>query len=750
MKATSRIIGTLLAGILLASSGPALATPSLPGDRYSWADTFGEPFWVQGYNSSWTMKSPFRDNKAKEIFPDMSLPYGQPDGGAENPHRGYDIDFRRTGTEVYAVAAGWASASLQPDGSYSVFHRVDFDENATADGFRVEYRHIVPDPSIPRDGRELEVTSSTLLGTVGRDGTTPRLQLCVLGNKVIPSGGSNPYESYLKPYPFYRYAAGWNGGKDTSLINYQYYTSADGKMYLTAYRATPNGERIPPSEVVVFHDRLLDAPHGEGVIPVYQDPEWHLSTMTRLADQITYVFDPLTYEYSYPSFTFYYPKDGTRVHYICRVRFPFDTDPNAYVWSFSPGQWERPYEDVRDWKAAGYAFSSWYHYLPYEQLPHQWFSQQDPSQWDTRYSWDDTLLNKLFFPNLQPVYVNGVPDYSRSQMPFDWYAAEDGTAYEKGLVQKYGCVITSWAMILDNLSARTVEPRPDFRRGNVVEYLSPDPLTVTLANIQDFTVTENKAENRWESAWSGGTNPVSVVYGNLVREFGVTARWRQFFRTTLAEAVTKDQTTVKFADTSVVTGNGCYITVKSEEAIEVMQVLGADPGNPGYYLVSRGQAGTTGVPLPLGAVVFEGTEDQRAWIIHNLLTEDTDPSTPEVERRGQGIIVYFHCLDGSTHGMIFSESEITNFPYPDLCYDMVERWADIPPGPVPQEPSAAEPGAATISLIAPPSPFEQALKVCDPATPNHYQGADVFFSECASFPAKRLLYAEWIMVIEKP
>jgi len=378
--------------------------------------------------------------------------------------------------------------------------------------------------------------------------------------------------------------------------------------------------------------------------------------------------------------------------------------------------------------------------LPPPPPVHQWYSQRDPQA--TGGEWDDTHLEVLFFP-----------ESDKAGIPFDLYPADEEHPYG-GIVQRWGCVATSWAMVLGNLDVKTVNTRTDFR-SEVTDNLDPDPLTVTFANIGDWTVYPDTQgeETIYNSLWDGH-NPVEMNnYAGVIGEFDVTARYYRFVRTKLSEAVEEDDESMTFEDDSVVSGDGCYVTIEDE----IVKIVGPD-ANPGAYLVGRGQAGTDAAAHDAGAWVYEGTEDLRAWMIHNLLTEDCDPETPGVQCRTQGIVGYFEYVDDESvlhsHGLVFVGSELgpTDFPNPSDLYSEVDgRWVDLEAATAEEEVLAEDiPASPRGPETMEAAGFRQGLRVCDPRAETAAEGADVLLSQSGASSCEYLIRLKSIWVVETP
>jgi len=146
----------------------------------------------------------------------------------------------------------------------------------------------------------------------------------------------------------------------------------------------------------------------------------------------------------------------------------------------------------------------------------QWYSQIEPTQSGSN-SWDDTNLDKLFFPNMGST--------SSARTPFEWnkwnqgnYSQIDPQAYDSGHMNMWGCVITSFAMVLKNLNATTTTQRYDFRTGTTSNQIA-DPFTVTLANIQYPSITSRNG--RYEvTSYTSSDSPVYTYPSRIGDAFG--------------------------------------------------------------------------------------------------------------------------------------------------------------------------------------------------------------------------------------
>jgi hypothetical protein len=118
-----------------------------------------------------------------------------------------------------------------------------------------------------------------------------------------------------------------------------------------------------------------------------------------------------------------------------------------------------------------------------------WYSQYSPN-------WTTTNLDKL--------YATG---WSTSTS-----VLED--------IKDAGCVMSSFAMVLNNLGEKTDSKYTDIRTKKT-EQLKPDPFVLTWANMGFKSISYNNTKKRYEIGYSA--EPVYVQsYANLVKPFGRT------------------------------------------------------------------------------------------------------------------------------------------------------------------------------------------------------------------------------------
>jgi len=723
-------VAILIAIGLMLLASPAGAAPLLPAEAYSWSIEFAEWGYLQNCSSAWRLDSPLQTKQGTNLWQSVAIPFNQPGDSAqdpylENPHRGLDFTFSSTGTSVYAVAYGTIlSVTRDASGYYSVTQDIDFENDGAMDGIKVEYRNLVLGRKSPQPGTW--VTPSTFLGTAGRDRTgIPRLHVRLIGNARYKS------DVAVSPtYPFYDGVTSWYDGNDTAFTGYHWYSHQDGdKVYLVAYGRNPGtGEIVAPSEVTIFHEKYYA---GKSTT------SWRESQMMQVVgDHPTYMFDFLGYRDA--NGQPYYTRDGQTVRYIYRVKF--GSDPNVYQWAFSPPAYERPYENPNDWGYRDYYFMV--HDLPRDPLVHYWFSQIDPSQDDARYSWDDYELNYLFYHN---IYDPNDPD--KDDTPFEWNPQEDippngtepgpypNTSPGSGLMQQFGCNACSWAMVLKNLSEQGDYLRRDFRYEQT-DYLKADPFDVTLASTQDFgqwwSIWDGKWYSEWVCTWDdprGSSSPLALNYSNIVAEFGVSAKMRSFGRTRLGAAMTSAATVATVESTYGFPTNlpdnpadDFYITIYTDDDVapEIMLVTAVSGTT---LTVERGCLGTTPTAHNVHDGVYEGTDESKALAIYRQIVTTELPR----QTRPQGIIVR---IDG--HYMVFTDTSLTETSFPNrvLFEDWaLSGWTPISPAPL-----------ASGSLAA-------GARVADLAQEATASGADRRFSECPSFPGRRLFEVEQILVV---
>lgn len=676
------------------------------------------------------------------------MPENDPYG--ENPHRGIDFTAVTVDTNVYALAYGKIVSVSPPDGSgcVTIVQDVDFEDDKILDGIRIEYRHITKTRNTP--GQGASVSPSTFLGMVGYgpDGTTPRLHIRLTG-KVGTSW------LVTSPYYFYDNAVNWQYGNDTSFTGSVFsYVNDLANLHIIAYGRGATGEIVPPSEVTVFHQKYTPG-QALGV--------WRESQMTQVSSApYTYAFDFFDYRDPADGKQFYFP-DGESIAAIIRLRL--GSNPDLYQWAFTPAAYERPLEDPNQW--GGHQVGFHYMTMPNDPLPHSWYSQMVADQDDARCRWNNNSLNGLLYPSIVP--PNGPPpvpyDPDRDITPFYWDAVVSGDFPDalpnqdgepvvgSGLMQQAGCNACSWAMVLKNLGQQGKYLRRDIRYGITPpdRYLAADPFAVTIASCQDFDQQWDETGKHFYSLWHGGRQrnpdwwtPVSLVYGPLLTEYGVTAKWRKFGHASLAAAVGDQETDTTITVASVVnpfptTNLPFWVSIQTgvDAQPEVMKVTAID-GNT--WTVVRGQHGTAPAAHGASNKVYEGSDELKAMVIYNQLL--THP---------KGIIVGLH-----GHYMVFTATSLTQASFNQDHWNECLAWASrefepLYAGPVEPE-LASDLGQVGVMVIPyPATPFEQGFTVCDPASRTPDAGANVLFTNCVSFNhPKRLFEVDSITVVELP
>lgn len=154
--------------------------------------------------------------------------------------------------------------------------------------------------------------------------------------------------------------------------------------------------------------------------------------------------------------------------------------------------------------------------------PYIWFSQS----WheDGTQQWNRTNLTNVYFPNMQSCKDFCGNNLKCSHTPLFTISSYVPAAnqLDKGHINKWGCVVTSWAMVLNNMGAKTTSLRRDLRTG-VTSYLDADPFTVTMANIGWLSDTHQSG--RWEiRGYTDSFSPVYARHGTIASSFGKTAK----------------------------------------------------------------------------------------------------------------------------------------------------------------------------------------------------------------------------------
>lgn len=165
---------------------------------------------------------------------------------------------------------------------------------------------------------------------------------------------------------------------------------------------------------------------------------------------------------------------------------------------------------------------------------HTWYSQVTSE--GGSFNWDRSKLNNLYFPNMQSCR------YCESQMkcshtPF-WTSSSYSPApnqLEVGHMNKWGCFVTSYAMVLRNLNATTTVQRTDFRT-NTTGRLQADPFIVTMVNLNWPQIMNQNG--RYEiSSYAAADSPVTIQsHSSIANAFGKTYISHDFASLTTPEA----------------------------------------------------------------------------------------------------------------------------------------------------------------------------------------------------------------------
>ena len=101
------------------------------------------------------------------------------------------------------------------------------------------------------------------------------------------------------------------------------------------------------------------------------------------------------------------------------------------------------------------------------------------------------------------------------------YATPIYLQYGGGRLSDAGCVITSMAMLINNVNGKTVSPQQDIRTGSLAKnkYLTADPYSVVMANMDFPTITKN-SQGRYVASYS--EDPVRAYPSRITSHFGVT------------------------------------------------------------------------------------------------------------------------------------------------------------------------------------------------------------------------------------
>lgn len=137
--------------------------------------------------------------------------------------------------------------------------------------------------------------------------------------------------------------------------------------------------------------------------------------------------------------------------------------------------------------------------------------------------WSITHLDSLYFPNMATCSsycgsynkCRNTPLYASTSFSGEYYQLD------KPHLRKWGCYVTSIAMVLRNMNVTTVMPQYDVRTGGY-GYLYADPYTVTMANAYWPTITWNSESGRYEAlSYTSFHSPVYISsYNYIASSFG--------------------------------------------------------------------------------------------------------------------------------------------------------------------------------------------------------------------------------------
>ncbi len=144
----------------------------------------------------------------------------------------------------------------------------------------------------------------------------------------------------------------------------------------------------------------------------------------------------------------------------------------------------------------------------------KWFSKLTPN-------YNVNRLNKLFF-------VNAGNDGRMKRTPFEWDdfnfgapVSPYGSTYNRGLLNKHGCVASAMASILNTKGAKTLSSYYDFRT-NTYRVQEADPVSVIWANINFLDSSKfvyNSRFNTYEVR-DKLNYPVSIIRSRVAPYFG--------------------------------------------------------------------------------------------------------------------------------------------------------------------------------------------------------------------------------------
>jgi len=125
----------------------------------------------------------------------------------------------------------------------------------------------------------------------------------------------------------------------------------------------------------------------------------------------------------------------------------------------------------------------------YEIVADTWYSQILSNSGTT---YNVNRLDRFFFPNYPSPYITArtTPLYAEKTYDSPYYA----THYDSGLLNKWGCVGISLAMVLNNIGAETTTSQYDVRSSSTGN-LAPDPYSAIMANCDFPSITQSTAYN---------------------------------------------------------------------------------------------------------------------------------------------------------------------------------------------------------------------------------------------------------------
>lgn len=151
-----------------------------------------------------------------------------------------------------------------------------------------------------------------------------------------------------------------------------------------------------------------------------------------------------------------------------------------------------------------------------------WFSQFNSGVGAT---WNSSNLSNLYLPNMDICsdYCDSVGKCANTPMYTTSAYSATSNQLEAGHINKFGCSVSSLAMIFRNMDATTTENKYDFRNSTSTNQAA-DPFTVTMANIDWPTITFNDSNSRYEiTSYTSSYSPTYVYWAKIANTFGVTA-----------------------------------------------------------------------------------------------------------------------------------------------------------------------------------------------------------------------------------